>query len=255
MAKKRKAKRPDWDLDQKMAEENFSAESLAREYALADSQRAPALPPCDESRRSHLLFLDDDSEFLLLARNNWRDHYAESFMLHCLLLAREGEQEGDDGLDGVLSDVKGIVHWLRDSVAGLSWPVLFLDRHQSVFTPDELLAALREQPRLRYVPVVFMTAAEQGIRQEDMDEMIAAGAQRILYNKAASPLFLYECGSIVDQLYHDMEGRKWRDLHQQLTEDFGQLREDKEVLNHFKENLRDLFGVKHCFFRQQGDDG
>ncbi len=255
MAKKRKAKQPDWDLDGMMAKENFSAGLLAREYTLADSQRAPALPPCDESRRPHLLFLDDDSEFLSLARNNWRDHYAESFTLRCLLLARGGKPEGEDRLDGMFSNVKGIVRWLRDRVSRLSRPVLFLDRHQSVFTPDELLVALREQPRLRYVPVVFMTAAEQGIQQSDMDEMIAAGAQRILYNKAASPLFLYECGSIVEQLYHDMEGRKWRDLHQQLTKDFGQLQEDEEVLNHFKDSLRDLFNVRHCFFRQQGDDG
>ncbi len=255
MAKKKKAKQPDWDLDGMMAKENFYAESYAQRCVQADSLRAPSLPSIHESNRPHLLFLDDDREFLSLAWNNWRDHYSRSFTLHCLLLDKHGKQQQSQGLDGTLSSVKGIVAWLRERISSFSRPVLFLDRHQKVFTPDALLAALREQPELRYVPVVFMTAAEQGIQQSDMDEMIAAGAQRILYNKAASPLFLYECGSIVEQLYHDMEGRKWRDLHQQLTKDFGQLREDEEVLKHFKKNLRDLFSVRHCFFRQQEDNG
>ncbi len=249
-------------LDRRMKEKGFSArETIGNNDGI--SGPIPQLKPVAESERPHLLFLDDEAGFLKRAVAQWESNYANAFVLQTLLLAPDNQHGGstphDNGngnnYEGAIArSLDEILAWLTKVLDTCHRPVLFLDRNNPLFKPDDLLPRLKKDERTRYLPVVFMTTADKGIQFQDIDTIIAQGALRILYDKQAAPFFIYQCASMVEQLYYTMEERKWRDLRHSLVENLDH-RDYEQALSDFKKRLKSLFGVAYCFFRKQDEQG
>jgi len=202
-------------LDAKMQLENFSIKDFN------SLEMPPILPEHDEQDRPHILMLDDDEAFLASIDMVFESSpYQRAFTLHTLVIGEQVTHPND------------ITEWvLKQEPAVQKHLAIFVDRNHPGFKPSELFDSLKKNNKTRYIPVAFMTAA--AMQQDDIEQVISVGAQRILYNKRSTSFFLYECASILDQLHDGSEKDKWNDLRGELANDIAESQNNEKDLPTF----------------------
>lgn len=214
-----------------------------------DNFAKPQLPRIPKDKRPHILVIDDDERAFLqpLEEQYQLSEYTDTFMLHTLHLTRTMDALIE--IDQVLQKNTQI-------------KVIFLDRGLDIGLPTiNIIKYLRNNTTTRYFPLAVIT--KSGVQElgDDVDNLLNAGAQRVIFNKRSDIAFLYELYTSLEQLEESIQQQKWLDIWKLLNTKAREQayifdnQSEKEILRTVQNHLTDYMGHSYCLIREKSFDG